>query len=610
MYKPYITLLLQNWEMLRASLGVEFDRLAPDLLAQIEVLRAADNPEVAALAEANIEDWVTEHAPEIDEEIRRHLATLETDQGAGTSRGFDYYILEAIKEPVAAPSPVSTVTRYTDISCPRRVWLNTERLSVFVRLTVAEPTLSAAVKAMNVRTDAPVAIRLTAPAFDILSADDQTTPILPDQDSPPVVFDLKPSVAGPAQIVFDFRQAGNPVGTAVVDIEVTGDEVATSIESRRTTVLEMPQDIDAPDLLLYIHYDTSHGAPRLIFNLEEAGRSGSIPFEPIPLRSDPATYAADLYRTLSALADDAGRNAGDASVQGEIGDEVRRLGYKLWREVIPRDLKERYMAHRAAWEGKTLLVLSDEPYIPWELVWPYDATTRQEEAAPWSVSLRLLRWLRRDAANTGNTGPFADLPFQSVACVAPTNTGLQFLEAERAFLLSLLPAVAGRDVSPSTAARRTVLDLLRAGGYDWLHVVTHGVAPHSQFAAGAIELEDDTLRPDDFFGPDEEGHIGERHPGFVLNLCHGGRQVWGLTHLDGWANALVRAGAGLVVAPLWAVTDRKALTFVQAFYASLLGGAPVAEAVYSARQAIRSGDPTWLAYSVYAHPNARVRRQV
>ena len=42
-------------------------------------------------------------------------------------------------------------------------------------------------------------------------------------------------------------------------------------------------------------------------------------------------------------------------------------------------------------------------------------------------------------------------------------------------------------------------------------------------------------------------------------------------------------------------------------YTALLKGSTVAESTYAGRMAARqAGDPTWLAYSVYSHPNARV----
>ena len=522
---------------------------------------------------------------------------------------------EAATPDAPAQSPISNLpistppltTRYTDISCPRRVWVEAERVSVVVQLTVDMPTRSAAVSALAVRPDAPVAIRLTAPAFDALNALDQPAEILPEADSPPVVFHLKPRVAGPTRLEFDFRQAGNPVGTAVVDIEITPYAVADAQEARGGFALAMPQGIAAPDLLLYIQHDTTTATPLLCFTLEESATGEVTSFEPVPLHGDAAAYNAALYRSLSRLAQDAGIGEDDAALQEEIADEVRRLGFRVWEELIPRGLKERYLANRTAWEGKTLLVISDEPHIPWELVWPHDIVTGDRDDAPWSVSLRLLRWLRPDAVSRYYAGPAAALPFQAVACVAPTNTRLNLLETERTFVLGLLGPRGGRDASPASAARRAVLRLLRGGGYDWLHVVTHGIAPGSEGTPGAIELEDDNLWPDDLIDPDVKRHIGATNPGFVLNLCHGGRQMWGLTHLGGWANTLVGAGAGLVAAPLWEVTDSQALAFARAFYTRLLAGDPVAESVHAARLAARNGDPTWLAYSVYAHPHARVR---
>ena len=60
--------------------------------------------------------------------------------------------------------------------------------------------------------------------------------------------------------------------------------------------------------------------------------------------------------------------------------------------------------------------------------------------------------------------------------------------------------------------------------------------------------------------------------------------------------------------PLWTVTDESARRFAKHFYALLLEGDTVAQALHGAREVIRqSGDPTWLAYSVYAHPNARLQ---
>jgi CHAT domain-containing protein len=65
----------------------------------------------------------------------------------------------------------------------------------------------------------------------------------------------------------------------------------------------------------------------------------------------------------------------------------------------------------------------------------------------------------------------------------------------------------------------------------------------------------------------------------------------------------------LFLAPLWSVTDTVARDFVQAFYDELAAGARVGDAMRAARTRARAadGDPTWLAYVLYAQPNARVK---
>ncbi len=63
----------------------------------------------------------------------------------------------------------------------------------------------------------------------------------------------------------------------------------------------------------------------------------------------------------------------------------------------------------------------------------------------------------------------------------------------------------------------------------------------------------------------------------------------------------------MFVSSLWAVGDEPARTFVETLYGRLLEGDTVSEATISARRAARdAGDLTWLAYTVYAHPHARV----
>jgi CHAT domain-containing protein len=101
--------------------------------------------------------------------------------------------------------------------------------------------------------------------------------------------------------------------------------------------------------------------------------------------------------------------------------------------------------------------------------------------------------------------------------------------------------------------------------------------------------------------------IRQQRPAFVFNACEVGHQGWAINGLGGWASRLIGAGAGLFLAPLWPVDDYAAYRFTTTLYQSLLSGKTIAEAVRQARlESRRAGDPTWLAYSLYAHPNASV----
>lgn len=67
---------------------------------------------------------------------------------------------------------------------------------------------------------------------------------------------------------------------------------------------------------------------------------------------------------------------------------------------------------------------------------------------------------------------------------------------------------------------------------------------------------------------------------------------------------------GALLAPLWTINEQYAQEFAECFYA-LLGGedTTIAAATRAARLELRRrypNDPLWLAYSLYAHPNARV----
>jgi CHAT domain-containing protein len=291
---------------------------------------------------------------------------------------------------------------------------------------------------------------------------------------------------------------------------------------------------------------------------------------------------------------------------------VRQLGQNLWRNLIPGEFKRLYAAERDRWRDRSLLVFSDEPHLPWELIWPYDESGGWKDDGPWCQTLLVTRWLRKDAQGNGNEAPPLRLTMQALAVVAPRYSLLPNLAAaglERDLLVALATRHRLRDVSPSQPSWQAVMDLLEAGTFDWLHAAAHGnFYPQAPDSDSALWLDrDQALTPDAIVGPEVEGHLRRERPAFFFNACQIGRQGWALTRIGGWANRLVSGGASLFVGPLWEVSDDGALRFAEGFYTALMNQKTVAEATRDGRNAARAaGDPTWAAYSVYAHPHARL----
>lgn len=573
-----------------------------------------DNPERSPILRAQIQALFGRH-PQAHQRLVESIAECSFQSGASWS----------VRGIVGRPGPVPMtedspgerqITRYTDIVCPRRIWVNSSRVPVVVRLTVQRSALSPSAEEMFLCEDLPVQVRIEASRFEILNAARQDIVLVRGQDSAPVVFDLHPRDVGHSDITLDFFQNGGPFGTATFAVEVTPYEVAKGAEARPVRPLNIEHAIAPPDMVLHIAWNQASSA--LHFTLiQDGGASWNDAFRPVPINGNPAAHAAELYRQISSLVG-AADPAVDALLQrhlqipfADVDRRVKALGQNLWRDLIPGELKTLYSYERERWCSGTTLILSDEPYIPWELVWPYEAGAWEDEG-PWSQTLRLTRWLRKDDRGNGNDKAPGRLPANALAVLAPTYSLLENLpsaQPERQLLLELIQQHKLRDLSPKEATWRAVMNLLEAGGYDWLHVASHGnFYPDAPDGNSSLWLQRDSgLTPQHVAGMQIEGYLHERRPAFFFNACEVGRQGWALTLMGGWANRLISCGASMFIGPLWSVADSSALIFASSFYQGLFSGQTLAAATQQARLAAKqAGDPTYLAYSVYGHPNARL----
>ena len=319
--------------------------------------------------------------------------------------------------------------------------------------------------------------------------------------------------------------------------------------------------------------------------------------------SSPEAFQAALFEQVEKL--HRGLDVeGEEILLEEARRELEAIGRDLYVRLFPPEMRAAYRRFRGV--VKTLLITSDEPWIPWELLKPYE--DRDDDF--FCMQFEMSRWL------AGGKAPAQGKRVAGLACIevgeAKKWASLPSAEQERWFLEGLaeeIPGVEGVIVSREEATFDRVEGLLSEGGLDLLHFVGHGDWAAAQPDESKIELADRPLRARHLTGP-LEARLAKDRPLVFFNACRVGQQGWSLTGLGGWADRWVRrCGCSAFLAPLWTVADGRALEFAKVVYGELRECKTLSEAVQGARRQLREDQPddlTWLAYSLYAHPNARV----
>jgi CHAT domain-containing protein len=197
-----------------------------------------------------------------------------------------------------------------------------------------------------------------------------------------------------------------------------------------------------------------------------------------------------------------------------------------------------------------------------------------------------------------------ELTLTALGVVIPPDSGLLAASAEGDFLMNL--ANAHRNVTPIPPRIDTLRKALASASFDGLHFTGHG-----KYAPGNADRSSIRLEGNKRFMPEHVSgvvrNLGQKRPLVFLNACEIGRSGKALGTMAGWPRAFLAAGVGAFIGPYWKIGDGTASLFTQTFYTELVGGSTVGEAAKAARLAIKSAnDPTWIAYTVFAHASARI----
>ena len=329
------------------------------------------------------------------------------------------------------------------------------------------------------------------------------------------------------------------------------------------TGLTLEADASPPDLIVRIQRGESVGeytwsclSPHVEFTIPADPRATQM-----ALREDAATF---VRRTFGPLANVSLKKLSIGAVQG--------AGEGLYR-TTPTHFKDSYWAvwDAASEEGfpfESIQIVTDEPFIPWELMRIYD-TKRGAGVPPEFLAIRhsVGRWLADESAGPPQRIPVSDVVVAAsdyVGITAVSNT-LPWAKEEREMLVNTHHATS----VPLTSGG--VLHLLETGYAQAVHFACHGRMSIGDPNASQLVMEDtpDDVTPLLVARAEVCEGLGARRPLVFLNACEVGGSAAALSLVAGFPGAFLYAGASALISPLWVVNDAKACEIAKAFYGTV-----------------------------------------
>jgi hypothetical protein len=463
---PSVQALLDLWPELPHRVGAEWPSLywrALDLLRRYAALEDEERRAQVALEIARLLRAV----PGGPEALRRFMLAGGERRARGEVEPLsaadlaDQAEAEARLQALLHPP---TVTRYTDIYAPARVAVG-ERFPIIVGLT--RHPADEEVAAIQAQLNQLIRVVLTPRGPELLSEPAKTLRV-EEGESEPVVFFLRAVQVGTQSVLIDFYSQS--------DLLVS---VTHSLNAEEMGVVSPPGKLPAqalqvgdyrapyPDLVLRVCTRDNRLTYTLHYhNIEEQRIEGDR------LRADPEQYRYLLMREIENLAkglDADGYPLTDVPDQGPTPEHIFRglekIGWRLYNELFNEALRREYR-ERIRGKVHTLEIVSDEPWIPWELVRPFGDGVDDDFLC---LQYDFSRWVSDGA------GPAAEIAVDSLACIVPTDSGLVWAQEEQAFVRSLAGRYGLADRSPAEA-RRGQVEALLAGqeGVRLWHFACHG----------------------------------------------------------------------------------------------------------------------------------------
>jgi CHAT domain len=480
----------------------------------------------------------------------------------------------------AGPKPAEQdrlASRYLRGRCPGVVTVG-RAFSVIADIVESDSGTTARLLPFDVSANArDVLLVLHAPGLELLGDQRLIVTVPATGDSAPVMFELRADTEGPRSIFITAWLGGNYLGELSVSVTAAHDRAGRDLVFHSEIAAE---HVDGA-VSLVVRHDRELNAYRFEF------RDDDYPHEVVSrLSFDPRHRIEGLIAGLDRLA--AGRTRYSSEQAREY---LANAGAQLWRELIPRDLQDQFWdrLHRI----KQLTILADQDTVPWELLYPKDLA---HDAG------FLVQRFPVTRAVFGQR-PASRLSLWPARFVLPADS-LPAAESEVDRLRRLLDPSQPREAV--VADLSSLLELIRNGDFGLLHFACHNKFNPDDEAA--ITLGGAPFTPTFMTHAVIEKALATAAPTVFINACRSAGQAPTYNRLSGWASMFLEAGAGAFIGSLWAVSDGVAQEFAEELYGQLKCHATFGQALMAARAkaATHADDPTWLAYSAYGNPQAKI----
>lgn len=413
-----------------------------------------------------------------------------------------------------------------------------------------------------------------------LAADDQTRPI----------------VARTIRAMYSID--GQAIGLAARPIAVARDAAllrdTEPPPAAEPLDISLPTDAVAPDLTVRI--EIGQPAGRLLMQLLAADPEVQLPSDPleIDIGNHPDQFLRDVIRKMNSVEGGPGMYSTLMGIGLTIAEQ---LPDEFWRVVAD-------LGVRVAGRPPTILILSAEPYVPWELAvmdTPLDASRPPFLASQASVG----RWVL--GQRRPKLPPPSTLAVHSMAVVSgvynmPGWDRLLDAEKEADELATKYGA------AKVNADSQDVRQLFHGDPpAEVMHFAVHGqYDPHGEID-GIVLVDGLTLDPMQIRGSPLAGR-----PLVFLNACQVGSGEAVLGDYSGMAEAFLFAGASGVIAPIWSIDDVMAREIALRFYDKALTGRSPSDILREERAAFKDDgstvSSTYFAYQYFGHPHMTIDR--